>query len=119
MISKKGDGKNIKNYRPIRSTPNLMKLFEKIMAERLKLFLDDNKILIKQQSGQTKDNLYFMTQKIMQAFSNQEKVGCIFFDIQAAFDKVWHNGLLFKLFKFKVPYYMLIWIKNFLSNRKF
>ena len=68
---------------------------------------------------QTKDNLYFMTQKIMQAFSNQEKVGCIFFDIQAAFDKVWHNGLLFKLFKFKVPYYMLIWIKNFLSNRKF
>ena len=94
------------------------------MSERLKTFIKDKNILIKQQSGfrdnrQTKDNLYFMSQKILQAFGNHEKVCCIFFDIQAAFDKVWHNGLLYKLFKLKIPYYMLIWLKFFLTNRSF
>ena len=48
MIPKKGNVHNIKNYRPISSTPNLMKLFERIIANRLKLFLESNKILIKQ-----------------------------------------------------------------------
>ena len=104
MIPKKGDQQNIKSYRPISSTPCLMKIFEKIISERLKTFLKDKNILIKQQSGfrdnrQTKDNLYFMSQKILQAFGNHEKVCCIFFDIQAAFDKVWHNSLLYKFFK--------------------
>ena len=86
MIPKKGDTHNIKNYRPISSTATLMKLFEKIIAERLKKFLECNQLIIKQQSGfrnnrLTKDNLYLMSQKIMEAFSRKEKVCCIFFDI--------------------------------------
>ena len=121
MIPKKGDSQNIKFYRPISSTPCLMKTYEKIILKRLKNFLDENNILIKQQSGfrthrQTRDNLYFMNQKILEAFGKKQKVCCIFFDIQAAFDKVWHNGLLFKLYKIKVPFYMLEWIKNFMTE---
>ena len=43
----------------------------------------------------------------------------VFFDIEAAFDKVWHAGLIKKLVDIKLPYYLLRIIINFLSNRKF
>ena len=35
MTPKKGDKHNIRNYRPISSTPCIMKLFAKIIQERL------------------------------------------------------------------------------------
>ena len=37
----------------------------------------------------------------------------------AAFEKVWHNGLLFKLLELKVPIYLILIIKSFLENRSF
>jgi hypothetical protein len=46
-------------------------------------------------------------------------VCCIFFDISAAFDKVWHSGLIYKLVKINLPLYLIKWIITFLSNRKF
>jgi len=44
---------------------------------------------------------------------------CLFFDISKAFDKVWHNGLIYKLVMQKCPLYIVNWIKNFLKDRKF
>jgi hypothetical protein len=43
---------------------------------------------------------------------------CLFFDISKAFDKVWHNGLLYKLVLLNCPLYIVNWIKNFLKDRK-
>ena len=40
-------------------------------------------------------------------------------NISAAFDKVWHNGLLYKLLELKVPIYLILIIKSFLENRTF
>jgi hypothetical protein len=124
MIEKKGIKSDIKNYRPISCTPILSKLFEKIIAKRLENHFKKHNILVKQQSGfrqhrNTKDNLFFLVQKSMERISLGEKIGCIFFDIQSAFDKVWHNGLLFKLAKSNIPQYLLVWLQCFLSDRKF
>ena len=44
---------------------------------------------------------------------------CIFFDTSKAFDKVWHNGLNFKLAQSRCPLYLLNWIKEFLKGRNF
>ena len=41
----------------------------------------------------------------------------IFFDVEAAFDKVWHAGLIYKLAKLKTPHYILRFFIVFLSNR--
>jgi hypothetical protein len=43
----------------------------------------------------------------------------VFFDIASAFDKVWHDGQIYKLIKAKVPSYLTRWIREFLRERQF
>ena len=51
---------------------------------------------------------------------NRGKKACgIFFDISKAFDKVWHDGLIYKLISLKVPLYIIKFIKSFLTDRTF
>ena len=125
MIPKKvSNSNNPKEYRPISLTSNLAKIAEKLLAFKLKEFLKQNNVIIKQQSGfrnhrQTKDNLLFITQKILEQFNRRKRVLAIFFDIAAAFDKVWHKGLLYKLIKLKIPNYITAWVNNFLDSRFF
>ena len=95
---------------------------ERIILARLTKHLEDNQILSKSQSGfrarrSTKDNLVYLVQKVKESFNRKRKTMVIFFDIEAAFDKVWHNGLIFKLISIKVPYYILQFIINFLKDR--
>ena len=125
MIPKKAaNKKDPNNYRPISQTPCLAKLFEKLIYGRLEQHLDSNKIIINSQSGfrknrSTKDNIFHLTQKVLESFNRKKKVCAIFFDIAAAFDKVWHNGLIYKLIQIKLPYYLILWFIEFLKNRKF
>lgn len=121
---KKSNSSDPKDYRPISLTSNLAKLAEKMIAIKLKDFLKQQNIIIKQQSGfrsfrQTKDNLFFISQKIIEQFNRGKKVCGIFFDIASAFDKVWHKGIIYKLLKLKTPSFIVCWLKNFLENRIF
>ena len=47
------------------------------------------------------------------------KVVSIFFDIDSAFDKVWHEGLSYKLAEIKIPYYIIKIIENLMFGRVF
>jgi hypothetical protein len=40
-------------------------------------------------------------------------------DVEIAFDKVWHDGLIFKLSALNLPVQLINIIKSFLSNRSF
>ncbi len=51
--------------------------------------------------------------------NRNNKVFFIFFDIAGAFDKVYHNGLIYKLIKYKVPHYLIQILIDFLKDRKF
>ena len=54
------------------------------------------------------------------SFDNNKslEVRAVFLDISKAFDKVWHQGLLFKLEQIDVSGSFLTLIRNYLSNRK-
>ena len=125
MIGKKDNEKqNPNNYRPISVTSCIGKILERILNTRFYEFCEKNNVLAYQQSGfrkhrGTKDNIIFLTQKIIETFNRKKKMCCIFFDISKAFDKVWHNGLIFKLTQLKCPLYLLKWLKEFLKERKF
>ncbi|CAF1104257.1 unnamed protein product [Brachionus calyciflorus] len=105
MIPKKpNDSHNIDNYRPISLTCSIIKVIEKLVKFRLEKFLEENKIINKFQSGfrrgkSTIDNLFYFKQKCLEYFAQKMLVCGVIFDIEKAFDKVWHNGLFWKMDK--------------------
>jgi hypothetical protein len=121
---KNNDLDNPKSYRPISLNSCLGKLLEKLVLNRIKKHLHKNKIILNQQSGfrthrQTKDNLLFIIQKIQESFARRKKVLSFFFDISQAFDKVWHEGLIYKLIEIKLQLYLTKWIIFYLKERNF
>ena len=103
-IFKKGDKQNIKNYRPISLLPICGKFFEKVIFNNLYSFLTENSLITKHQSGfrpgdSTTNQLLYLVNEIHQAFESPKsfEVRAVFLDISKAFDKVWHEGLIFKL----------------------
>ena len=103
-IFKKNDKQLVKIYRPISLLPICGKNFDKIVFNNLYTFLNSNNLITKKQSGfrpgdSTTNQLLFLVNEIHEAFENKEslEVRAVFLDISKAFEKVWHEGLLFKL----------------------
>ena len=124
-IFKKGDKQLIKNYRPISLLPICSKIFEKIISKNLYSYLNANNLLIKNQSAfrpgdSTTNQLLYLVNEIHQAFENPKslEVCAVFLDISKAFDKVWHDGFIFKLKQNGVSGSLLMFFQNYLNNRK-
>ena len=123
-IHKKDEKYLIKNYRPISLLPISGKLFEKLIFNNLYSHFFDNKIISDKQSGfrkgdSTVKQLISICHNIfraLDAFPPLEARG-VFLDISKAFDKVWHEGLIFKLRKNGVNGDLLNLISDFLINR--
>lgn len=112
------------SYRPISLLNTLSKLLERIILNRLLKFINSNQILNVYQCGfrknrQTKDQILRLIQSVRAGFNRNQFTGAIFIDIEKAFDKVWHRGLLYKLSGYNIPHYLGLWIQNYLSGRKF
>ena len=103
-IHKKGSKQLVTNYRPISLLPICSKLFEKIVFKYLYNYLTQNNLITKNQSGfrpgdSTINQLIDLVHDIQMSFDDRKclEVRAVFLDISKAFDKVWHEGLLFKL----------------------
>ena len=123
-IFKKEDKQLVKNYRPISLLPICGKLFEKIVFNNLYIYLNRNGLITSNQSGfrpgdSTTNQLLFLINEIHEAFENPKslEVRAVFLDISKAFDKVWHEGLLFKLKQNGISGNLLNLFKSYLSDR--
>ena len=88
--------------RPISLLPILTKIDEGIFADRLKLYIEAYNIIPKHQFGFMKNQstiqqIHIVVNKIYTDFDNKRFCVSIFIDVAKAFDKVWHEGLLYKL----------------------
>ena len=124
-IFKKGDKQVINNYRPISLLPICGNMFEKIVFNNLYSYLDANNLITKNQSGfrpgdSTTNQLLYLVNEIHQAFENPKslEVRSVFLGISKAFDKVWHDGLIFKLKQNGVSGSLLMFFQNYINNRK-
>ena len=124
-VFKKGDKQVHKNYRPISLLPICGKIFEKIIFNNLYRYLNGNNLITKNQSGfrpgdSTTNQLLILVDEIHQAFEhrNSLEVRAVFLDISKAFDKVWHDGLIFKLKQNGISGRLLRLFENYLQNRK-
>ena len=121
-IHKKGDKQLISNYRPISLLPVCSKIFEKIIFNNLYSYLVTNNLISANQSGfrpgdSTTNQLLYLVHMIHLALDEQKEVRSVFLDISKAFDKVWHEGLLFKLKQNGIEGNLLKLLESYLSNR--
>ena len=122
---KKGDKQIIENYRPISLLPICGKCFEKIIFNNLYSYLNVNNLITNNQSGfrpddSTTNQLVYLTNEIHEAFENSHSLEfrAVFLDISKAFDKVWHEGLIFKLKQDGISGNLLNLFENYLTNKK-
>ena len=123
-IHKKESCQLKKNYHRISVLPICGKLFEKLIFDEIYDHLVKNDLLTPNQSGfrlgdSTINQLLSITYCIYTAFQEfpSRDTRAVFLDISKAFNKVWHEGLLFKLECNGVSGPLLVMIRSYLSNR--
>jgi hypothetical protein len=112
---------NPSSYRPISLLPVLSKLLERLLLPRVNNFFKDS-IPSHQFGFKTKHSTIHQLQRVVDyaAESLETKKYCagVFLDVNAAFDRVWHKGLLYKLKQvFSDSYYRLF--TSFFEDRCF
>lgn len=112
------------SYRPISLLSSLSKILERIILSRLNDHLTDNNILPHQQHGfraqySTTTQLHKLTTHIRNSLASKLSTGLISIDIEKAFDRVWHEGLIYKLMNINAPQYLVRIVHSFLTNRSF
>ena len=101
-VFKKGNPKNVLNYRPISSLSSFLKILEKIVCTGLHSFININNNISQQQFGfrhkhSTNHAAALLISNIVDAFERKQQVLRIFLDISKAFDTIDHSILLHKL----------------------
>lgn len=124
MIPKPGKPPNdVKSYRPISLLPIISKLFEIIIQKRIQVYIKRFNVIPNHQFGFRKshatiDQIHRITNEIEKAFERKEVCSTVFLDVAQAFDKVWHEGLIFKLNTFLPNSYVKL-LSSYLSDRTF
>ena len=120
---KKGDKQCIKDYRPVSSLPVCGKAFERLLYNNMFCFFSEKDIISPKQSGfkpgdSCTNQLLSIAHEIISAFDDGHEVRGVFLDISKVFDRVWDEGLPFKLRQNGISGELITLIKDFLSCRK-
>jgi hypothetical protein len=124
MIQKPGKNPtDVASYRPISLLPILAKILEKFLLRRLYRDTKLQEWIPSHQFGfrkahSTIQQCHRITDIINKAFEEHKYCSAIFLDVSQAFDKVWHQGLLYKI-KRTLPAEYLNILKSYLTDRHF
>ena len=122
-VFKGKDKTNKINYRPISLLPTLSKICEAVLHHRLLRHLISNKVISKCQaayipSDSTAQQLTHLIHQIKLAMSSNKVAHGVFLDVSAAFDAVWHQGLLKKLEQINITGEAFKVFTSYLANRR-
>ena len=122
-VLKKGDKYLLKNYRPISLLPITGKIFERLLYNQMFEIFIRNDLTSQNQSSFRPGDSYInqpltIAHKIYKSFDACLDVRTVSLDISKAFDKVWHQGLLYKLKQNGISGNLLETLSDFLKDRK-
>lgn len=110
------------NHLSISLLNTLSKVFERLILSRLKIYsikkIRPNNMVLGINIAPLSNSSMLLT--LIINFRNlREETATIFLDVQKAFDKVWHSGLIFKFIATGITTQLINIIKSFLFNRSF
>ena len=110
------------SYRPLSISSHIGKTLERILATRIKSYLDVNGLLGDEQEGfrskkNTTRSLYRLNLMLENAKRSRLPTALLNIDLEKALDSVWVDGLLFKLLEHNISGKMYQIIKSFLKTR--
>lgn len=116
-------GKNIlkpDSYRPITLLSCISKLFERLLLRHLVPHITPRR----EQFGFRREHsttlqLARVLHQVAVAWNKREHTVAVFLDMEKAFDRVWHAGLIYKLAESPAPRRIVKVISSFLSGRRF
>ena len=122
LYKNKGKRSKLNNYRPVSLLSCIGKAMERCVYDVLFKYLIEEKLLTKYQAAylpnsSTETQVLEIYHHILDALDKGKDIRFLFLDISAAFDKVWHKGLLAKLEKYGIKGRLYKWIENYLQNR--
>ena len=121
-LHKKGPKELLSNYRSVSLLCILGKIMERLVFKYVFNHFRDNFLISIWQSGflpgsSTVTQLVELHYYFCKAVSEDKEIRIVFLDISKAFDRVWHNGLLFKLKRWGISGSLLEWFKSYLTDR--
>lgn len=125
LIPKEGkDWRSPKGYRPISLLNSMPKILERLVARRVLQELVARKIIPESQSAfrtehTVEDHSFRIAQLAAAGIILGEVTILCCLDVEGAFDRIWMDGLRFKLINFGFPAIAIGWISDFLRNRTF
>lgn len=123
-IPKPGKDNTLLNgYRPISQLCSLSKVLEKIVERKIRNFFHINNLFDKNQFGfmkghSTVHSLSRIQNQIINGLNNKSATIMTLLDIEAAFDTVWHEALLHKMFHRNVPIGFIKIVADYLKHRQ-
>lgn len=101
-VWKKGDKRDPQNYRGISLIPVMMKIYSKVLTNRLTQIVEGNGILVREQAGfRSKEECVAQATALYEVVARRLNEGKetygVFIDFAKAYDKVPHEGMLRKL----------------------
>ena len=107
---------------PISLLPVISKVFERLLLAPIWPLLDN--FIRSEQFGFRREHsttlqLVRVVTELSDAANKKESTGAVLLDVSKAFDKVWHEGLLYKLAHSPIPTSTVYFLRSYLSDRTF
>ena len=124
IFKNSGSPSNFRQYRPISLLSCLSKILEKLVFSSVYSHITSNNLLSDRQSGyrtghSTQLQLVYLTHNIYRHLDEGRDVTAIYLDISKYFDKIWHDGLLYKCKnEFFIAGPLLSWLQSYLTDRR-
>jgi hypothetical protein len=95
---------------------------ERVILERLVAYIEGNRLIDPTQEGFRKNHsttnaLLRLVQSIVDGFNKDECTLAWLVDLEKAYDFIWREGLMVKLYNMGIKDKFWRWINNFLSGR--
>ena len=121
-LHKKNSKEKMGNYRPVSLLSTIGKIMERIMFKYIYNHFHKNFLLSIWQSGfrpgsSTVTQLLELYNSFCAAVEANKEIRIVFLDISKAFDRVWHQGLIYKLKKWGISGQVLDWLSDYLKDR--